>query len=225
KIHPRKNDLTRPFVSNVDKVFIITSFTEPSLNLNLLDRLITLSEWENIPLILVFTKTDLIDLTNFTKILEYYRNLGYPLYVLPNEVEGLKNEIKQSICVVAGQSGVGKSSLINLMGSSITLKTGTISEALGRGKHTTRHTELLSIEDGWVADTPGFGILDLEMDLLSLSHTFREFFPHRCKFSKCLHLSEPGCEIKTKVERGEILASRYQHYKLFVQEIKDQKKY
>ena len=225
KIYPRKNDLTRPSVSNVDKVFIITSFIEPDLNLNLLDRLITLTEWEDISAALVFTKADLIDLTKFQKVLEYYKKLGYPIFVLPQEMELLKQEINDSICVVAGQSGVGKSTLINSMGSLIELKTGKISDALGRGKHTTRHTELLSMGSGWIADTPGFGILDLEMDLQSLSHTFREFFPHHCKFSTCLHLAEPGCQIKDKVASGEILLSRYHHYQLFVEEIKEKRKY
>ncbi len=221
----RKNDLQRPCISNVDKILIITSLTEPDLNLNLLDRLITLTEWENIPTVLCLTKADLVNVEKFSKILEYYRHLGYPLYILPQDLDLLEREINHSICVVAGQSGVGKSSLINLLGSPTLLKTGSISQALGRGKHTTRHTELIQIGSGWIADTPGFGVLDLEMDVASLGQTFRDFFPHQCKFSQCLHLSEPGCSVKAKLQTGIILRSRYENYCLFVQEIKDKKKY
>ena len=225
EILPRKNSLVRPNVSNIDKVFIITSLIEPDLNLHLLDRLITLSEWMNIPAILVFTKADLVDLTNFSKILAYYASLNYPIYVLPQESETLKKEINDAVSVVAGQSGVGKSTLINRLGASITLKTQEVSKALGRGKHTTRHTELIRFASGWIADSPGFSLLDLEMDSLSLSHTFRDFFPHKCRFNKCLHLAEPDFSIKEKVKNNQILPSRYENYLQFMQEIKDKKKY
>lgn len=224
-IDKRKNDLIRPFVANVDKVFIVTSLTEPDLNLNLLDRLIAQVEWEHIDIILVFTKADLVKLEDFKKVIEYYQNLEYPVYLLPGDNEKIMKEINDHICVVAGQSGVGKSTMINTFNLSFTIKTDEISTALGRGKHTTRHIELLPVGLGWIADTPGFGTLDLDMDLLSLSHSFKEFFATKCKFSKCLHIAEPGCMVKENVEKGTFLKSRYENYLAFVNEIKSKKKY
>lgn len=225
EILPRKNSLERPNISNVDKVFIITSLIEPALNLHLLDRLLTLSEWVNIPAVLVFTKADLVQLSEFQEIITYYKSLNYPVYIIPNESEALKEEINDAISVVAGQSGVGKSTLINRLGSQTTLKTGEVSKAIGRGRHTTRHTQLIRFASGWIADSPGFSLLDLEMDPLSLSHTFRDFFPHNCRFNKCLHLTEPDCSIRKKLADKVIMQSRYDNYLLFMQEIKDKKKY
>ena len=225
EILPRISDLQRPFISNVTKVFIITSLVEPDLNLNLLDRLISLVEWENLKIVLVFTKKDKTDVSLYQSVLTYYQNLGYPVYLMPGAEEPLLDEIKDQICVVAGQSGVGKSHLINSLHPLFTQKTGEISKALGRGKHTTRHIELLSVAGGWIADTPGFGILDLKMDVASLSHTFREFFACKCRFPRCYHLAEPGCAVKEKVKNKEILKSRYQNYLGFVKEIQYQKKY
>ena len=224
-IDERKNDLIRPFVANIDKVFIITSFVEPNINLNLLDRLISMVEWENMQIILVFTKIDLTDIKMHQNVIDYYKNLDYPVYLLPGDNAKIIAEVNDNICVVAGQSGVGKSTMINTFDVSFDIKTDEISYALGRGKHTTRHTELLPVGSGWIADTPGFGTLDLNMDLLSLSHTFREFFSTKCKFSKCLHIAEPECKVKEKVEKGIILKSRYENYLNFVNEINSKKKY
>lgn len=224
-IDERKNDLIRPCVANIDKVFIVTSFVEPNLNLNLLDRLISMVEWENMNIVLVFTKVDIVDLSLYQNIVDYYRGLSYPVYLLPGDNEKIINEINDQICVVAGQSGVGKSSMINSFDERFSIKTDQISYALGRGKHTTRHVELLPVGSGWIADTPGFGTLDLNMDLLSLSHTFVEFFNTKCKFSKCLHIAEPGCKVREKVDNGEILKSRYENYLSFVSEINNKKKY
>jgi|SRR5690554_1067849 len=224
EILPRKNDLTRPNVANVDKIFILTSFTEPNLNLNLLDRLISISEWEHLKIILVFTKKDLVNLKDFARELEYYKKLSYPVYLMPGDEEGIKKEIENNICVVAGQSGVGKSTMINAIGKSLNIPTDEISKALGRGKHTTRHVEIHAVAGGWIADTPGFGISDLQMELVELSHTFIEFFNSNCRFSECLHIKEPGCEVKKKVESKEILQSRYDNYLNFVEEINNRKK-
>ncbi|MFA5542817.1 MAG: ribosome small subunit-dependent GTPase A [Bacilli bacterium] len=225
KVHDRKNDLVRPFVSNVDKVFIMTSIVEPDLNTNLLDRIITMAEYANISIVLVFTKLDLVKNEEYKTITEYYKTLGYPVYYLPNDSDKIIDEIDGCICVVAGQSGVGKSTMINRFNPNFMIKTDEISFALNRGKHTTRHTELLKVGNGYVADTPGFGTLDLEMDALSLSQCFVEFFQTKCRFSKCLHLAEPGCNVKEKVNNDEILKSRYDNYVLFSNEIKKNKKY
>lgn len=224
-IDERKNDLIRPFVANIDKVFIMTSLVEPDLNLNLLDRLISMVEWENMQIVLLFTKVDLTDIKKHQNIIDYYKNLDYPVYLLPGDNALVFAEVNDHICVVAGQSGVGKSTMINTFDDNFDIKTAGISFALGRGKHTTRHTELLPVGTGWIADTPGFGTLDLNMNLLSLSHTFNEFFQTKCKFSKCLHLAEPGCMVKDKVAKGIILKSRYDNYLNFVTEINSKKKY
>ncbi len=221
-IEPRKNELVRPPVSNMDKVLIVTSLVEPILNLNLLDRMISQVEYLDIDIVLIFSKEDLVQKEDYLEIKSYYQSLGYPVYFTPQEAEEIKKEIKSSICVVAGQSGVGKSTLINLF-DHFSLKTDAISKALGRGKHTTRHVELLSVEDGWIADTPGFGVLDLDMDIVSLSHTFKEFFTRKCRFHGCTHINEPGCQVKADVEQGKIRKSRYENYLSFVQEIKNKK--
>ena len=219
----RKNELIRPSVANVDKAFIITSLVEPDLNLNLLDRLIASIEYNNIAPILLFSKVDLVkNLSEYEHIFTYYKKIGYKVYLLPTEKDLIKEELKSSISVLVGQSGVGKSTMLNLF-SNLNLKTEAISKALGRGKHTTRHTELLSVCGGYVADTPGFGSLDIEMDEVSLSHNFKEFFETKCRFNGCLHLDEPGCMVKEKVENGEILKSRYDNYLQLIKELRDKK--
>lgn len=229
-IKPRKNDLIRPVICNVDKAFLVFSVKEPDLNLNLLDRLLAIIEFNNIEAVIVFTKLDLLtDYEKYTKIRDYYASLGYKIYessisALPADIV---NEVKSNLCVLAGQSGVGKSTLLNNIDPRLKLKTSEISQALGRGKHTTRHVELIEINSGYLADTPGFGTVDFcDMEVSDLSHSFIEFFSHlgKCKYSTCLHINEPGCEVKKLVEDGAILKSRYDNYLLFVKEIKDSKK-
>ena len=222
KIQDRKNELIRPVVANIDKVFIVTSLVEPDLNLNLLDRIICQAEYNNIEIVLVFTKVDLTDPTKYNNIFEYYKSLDYKIYLAPTDYELIKKEIDNNVCVVAGQSGVGKSTLINLF-DNFNIKTDEISKALGRGKHTTRCSELLKVGCGYIADTPGFGMVDLDMDLVSLSQSFKEFFDCKCKFNPCLHLNEPHCSVKEKVQNNEILKSRYDNYLDFVEEIKKKK--
>lgn len=222
EIQKRKNELIRPVVANIDKVFIVTSLVEPDLNLHLLDRIICQAEYNNIESVLIFSKTDLVNLDDYQNIFDYYKSIGYKIYLSPIDFERIKEEISDSICVVAGQSGVGKSTLINLF-DDFNIKTDEISKALGRGKHTTRCSELLKIGNGYIADTPGFGTVDLDMDLVSLSQTFREFFSCRCKYNPCLHINEPHCMVKEKVENNEILKSRYENYLDFVKEIKNKK--
>ena len=222
EVQKRKNELIRPVVANVDKVIIVTSLVEPDLNLHLMDRIISQAEYNNIEIILVFSKADLVKLEDYNNIFAYYKKIGYKVYLSPNDYESIKTEINNNVCVVAGQSGVGKSTLINLF-DDFKIKTDEISKALGRGKHTTRCSELLSVGSGYIADTPGFGTVDLDMDLVSLSQTFVEFFECKCKFNPCLHLNEPKCSVKQKVENNEILKSRYDNYLDFVKEIKAKK--
>lgn len=229
KVHKRKNDLVRPVIANIDKAFLVFSFAEPDLNLNLLDRMISIFEYYDIDIRIIFSKSDLINLDDFNKIKEYYEKIGYICYVVSiDEIdENIFKEIDNSICVLAGQSGVGKTTLLNNLDKRLNLKTSLISYALGRGKHTTRHIELFKVGSGYLADSPGFGNIDFdEIDEQTFSQTFREFFneTNNCKFkSHCLHLNEPGCSVKKKVENGEILKSRYDNYLLFMNEIKEKK--
>ena len=203
---------------------------EPELNLNLLDRMIAIIEYNNIEAVIVFTKLDLLEeKEEYFKIRDYYKKIGYTIYesskdLLPYE---LLDELKDNVCVLTGQSGVGKSTLLNQFDSSLNIKTNEISQALGRGKHTTRHVELLSLGDGYLADTPGFGTVDfIGIDAYTLSQQFREFFEAlpNCKYGQCLHINEPNCEVKRKIENNEILKSRYENYLLFVKEIQETKK-
>ena len=230
RIHPRRNELDRPIIANLDKVFLTFSVREPDLNLNLLDRLLSIVEYNDIGVVIVFTKLDLLaDKAEILPIKEYYERIGYTVYTsgfgLP--YDEIKAEVDGNVCCFAGQSGVGKSTLLNFFDHTLNLKTGEISEALGRGRHTTRHTELLSVGTGWVADTPGFGNVDFPFDdLLTLSHSFVEFFEEspNCKFRLCLHLEEPGCRVRELAEAGEILWTRYQNYRGFAEEMKEKQK-
>lgn len=224
---PRKNELIRPAVANLDKIFLVFSVKEPDLNLNLLDRLLSIFEYYDLHPIIVFTKVDLLEnQEEFLKTANYYHQIGYTTYSTGRGLsfELIKQEISGSICAFAGQSGVGKSTLLNCFDGSFQIKTDAISQALGRGKHTTRHVELLKLGDGWVADTPGFGTIEFpNIDMLTFSQTFREFFAARkdCQFKKCLHVDEPDCAIKKKAKEGSILPSRYENYLLFYKEIKE----
>lgn len=230
EIKKRKNDLIRPVIANVDKAFLVFSVKEPELNLNLLDRMIAIIEYNDIEAVIVFTKLDLLEeKEEYFKIRDYYKKIGYTIYesskdLLPYE---LLDELKDNVCVLTGQSGVGKSTLLNQFDSNLNIKTNEISQALGRGKHTTRHVELLSLGDGYLADTPGFGTVDFTgIDAYTLSQQFREFFEAlpNCKYGQCLHINEPNCEVKRKIENNEILKSRYENYLLFVKEIQETKK-
>lgn len=234
-VEPRKNDLVRPAICNIDQAFVVTSLKEPNLNLNLLDRFIAILEYNAILPILIFHKVDLLDETekkDAEKIVCYYKNIGYQTLTTsttqPTTFEGIKDYLKGKVSVFTGQSGVGKSSILNLIDSNYALQTNAISKALNRGKHTTRSTTLLSFGEGWVADSPGFGIVDLmDMNQVDLSHSFVEFFKQSvsCKYNGCLHLNEPHCAIKRAVEKQEVLLSRYENYVQISNEIKQKRKW
>lgn len=232
EILPRKNDLYRPDISNVDHMLLVFSGTRPAFNATLLDKFLVLSEMYGIATSIVLTKTDLmdeLDIKEVHDILTYYDHIGYPsVNVNPKTKEGLdhiKRLLKDNITVVAGQTGVGKSTLLNRLIPTLSLKTQDISMALGRGKHTTRHTELFSLEGGLIADTPGFSKLSFEnIQDTELRHYFKEFNEYSCKFNSCLHIHEPSCGVKKAVEDGHLLESRYQNYVSFYQQIREQKK-
>lgn len=220
KILPRKNSLTRPSISNVDIALIITSLKSPELSTNLLDKLLVIIEFNNIKPIIIFTKSDLLskeELNQINPIIAYYKNL-YEVY-MNYQMEEISKLFKNKTCVFTGQSGAGKSSLLNKLMPSLNLKTNEISYALNRGKHTTRHTELISIFDGLVADTPGFSAIEFNgMSKADIRDNFIEFNIYRgeCKFRDCFHDHEKQCKIKEKVLDKTILESRYNNYINFI---------
>lgn len=221
EIHERKNELIRPPVANIDQVFIITSVKEPDFSSNLLDKLLCIIEYNNIEPIICFTKLDLLEnVTEMNEIIEYYRNIGYKVFI-NTELEKIKETFKGKKTVFTGQSGAGKSTLLNKLDIKLNIKTDKISLALGRGKHTTRHVELLDMYEGLVADTPGFSSLGFQgMSKSDIRDNFIEFNEYKelCEYSDCMHVNENTCGIKKKIECKEILESRYNNYLKFIGE-------
>lgn len=220
EILPRKNELKRPPVSNIDQVAILTSVKHPNFSSYLLDKLITIIEYNRIEPIICFTKLDLLteeEMHEIETIMNYYKKIGYQVY-RNTDLEQIKNIFQNKITVFTGQSGAGKSTLLNHLDANLQLKTSEISYALGRGKHTTRHVELIPLFGGLVADTPGFSALDFEMDKASIRDQFKEFeiYKEYCKYKDCMHDKEDHCMIKEKVEDGTILKSRYENYIQFI---------
>lgn len=224
KIMPRKNELIRPPISNIDQAIILVSCKEPSFSSNLLDKMLVVIEYNNAKPVICFTKYDLLsDTSEINEIISYYKQIGYEVYINSN-LDSIKSILSNKISVLTGQTGVGKSSLLNHLKADLNLATNEISKALGRGKHTTRHVELLSIEDGLVADTPGFSSLDfIGMNKNDIKDNFVEFFKNqdKCKYKDCLHIKEDGCYIKELVEEGKIRRTRYDNYKKFIESIEN----
>ena len=221
EILPRKNTFNRPMVSNIDRAFIITSLVNPDFSLGLLDKFIAHMELQKIDAVICLTKTDLVSRETYDKIKEimvYYTNIGYT--VLTNlELDKIKELIKDKTVVFIGQTGAGKSTLLNKLNPNWNLKTGEVSLALGRGRHTTRNVELYDFLDGKVLDTPGFSALDLSIyKKEDIKYAFREFSNYSCPFRDCSHTKEKECMIKKAVEDGEILKSRYDSYLKFYEE-------
>lgn len=221
EIKPRKNQLTRPSIANVDNALIITSVKEPELSLNLLDKQLTLINLNNIEPIIILTKLDLLneqELKSIKIIKEYYQSVGYQV-INNTEDKKLLNLIKNKISVLTGQSGVGKSTLLNFLDKDLNLKTQKISKSLGRGVHTTRHVELFEIEKSLIADTPGFSSLNFkDYQKEDIKNTFYEFNNYQCEFKNCMHINELECAIKDAVNNKEILKSRYENYLKIIKE-------
>ncbi|WP_138493105.1 ribosome small subunit-dependent GTPase A [Paenibacillus pinistramenti] len=232
---PRETELIRPPVANASLAVLLFSVREPDLNLQLLDKFLVHIEHAGLRALICLTKGDLMDGYEDELIagtVQLYERAGYEVFVT-SSLEGrgmelVKEKLAGHISVFAGQSGVGKSSLLNAMLPGLTLETSEISMRLGRGRHTTRHVELIELGNGaYVADTPGFSQLDfLELGVDELSPCFIEFAPYaeQCKFRGCSHLHEPACRVREAVESGAIAASRYEHYVEFYQEMKDKKR-
>ena len=220
-ILPRKNYILRPTISNIDLCLIVTALKEPDLSLNLLDKQLCNLFYNKIKPVIVLTKIDLLtkkELKEYNNIFKYYEKIGINVFY-NTELEKLEKYLSGKVVALTGQSGAGKSTLINKIGN-INLKTAEISKALGRGKHTTRHTEIHQIKDFWLADTPGFSSLDItNIKKQELKNTFIEFNNYQCKFKDCIHYKEIDCGVKKEVGK-EILLSRYEDYCKFLEELK-----
>ena len=232
--YPRINALDRPPIANVNLAMVAISVKEPIFNDNLLDRFLTILSFNNIETAILFTKWDLLvgeEINHMNEIVSYYERIGYTCFRLTTKdaaPTALLDLIKGKICVIAGQSGVGKSTFLNQLDPSLNLPTDEISEALGRGKHTTRHVEIYRIGETWIADTPGFGTMDFrDFTGSDIAHNFVELFEasKHCKFKMCLHKAEPGCEVRRQVDNGTIKLSRYNNYLQFLQEVKRNKRW
>ena len=229
EVMPRKNQLVRPPVANVDLGVIVTSLVEPNFSYNLLDRFLVTLEYESIEPVIFLTKTDLAsNEQQIDEIKQTYETIGYPVIVpkYPGDTAELIRYFPERLTVFMGQSGAGKSTLLNQISPDLNLETGEISDSLGRGRHTTRHVELLPLYDGLVADTPGFSSIDfLTIETTELPKQFPEFVSasNHCRFRECMHAKEPGCEVKRQVETGEIAQIRYENYLQFLQEVENRK--
>ena len=229
----RKNALIRPAVANVDQALVIFATDSPKPNLNLLDRFLVMMAYQDVPVQICFNKEDLGADDDKQQLREIYEKAGYPVYFTQATTGQGEAEIfallQGKTTTVAGPSGVGKSSLINGLQDHTTMETGNISEKIGRGKHTTRHSELIPIaEDSFIMDTPGFSSMYVpEIEAGQLWEYFPEFVPHEpeCRFQGCAHIGEPDCGIKEALARGEIAQSRYDNYKLLYEELIQNKKY
>jgi len=225
KVLERKNSLTRPPVANVDQAVLVSSLSAPDPDYNLLDRLLIQASHAGVDMLIVFTKLDLVQGQDQVRG-QYYREKGYEVLYVSNKtgegIAGLTAFFPNRISLLAGSSGSGKSSLINSLEPGKNLRTGAVSSKIRRGRHTTRHVELIPVAGGLVADTPGFSSLYLpEMKKEELQNYFPEFQDYRlgCRFKSCLHDKEPDCAVKEAVNGGKILDFRYKHYLQFLAEV------
>lgn len=227
-IFPRQCMFVRPPIANVNVMMIVVSTCEPSPNLLLVDRLTAIAKYKGIESRLIITKTDLCDAENLIAI---YGLTGIKTYIVSGltgeGVSGFLDDLAGKIAVFTGNSGVGKSSVLNCIDNALELKTAQISDKLGRGKHTTRHIELFRIGNGYIADTPGFSSLDFEsgehISKEELPFCFEEFVPYlgQCRFSTCSHVKDAGCRILEAVKSGHISTSRHKSYTVMYREVKD----
>ncbi|MBR1763214.1 MAG: ribosome small subunit-dependent GTPase A [Eubacterium sp.] len=233
KIFERKNSLVRPPLANIDILFIICSVVDPKINLLITDRLIAVAEYKNIEPVIVITKTDLD--RDYQKYIDIYNKAGIRILAVDNNDfsggEKIKEIMNGKVCAFTGNTGVGKSTLLNNLFPELKLATGETSKKLGRGRHTTRHCELFKLCGGYIADTPGFSSIDIQRyDKIlkeDLPHCFREFRDYLgdCRFNSCTHVSDKGCAVCKAVEEGKISKSRHESYIAMFNEVKDIKEW
>lgn len=233
RLFPRENELLRPTVANIDQALIVFAAVEPDPNFNLLDRFLIMMERQKVEVVICFNKTDLLREEQLNELKQAYTVCHYPILYISNRTgEGLE-EIKELLAgkttALAGPSGVGKSSLLNMIKPDANMETGSVSEKIKRGRHTTRHSELFHVEGNtYIMDTPGFTSLyvnDFEKE--ELKDYFPEFgqYEHGCRFTGCVHINEPDCGVKQALEAGKISRIRYGNYVDLYNEIKAGKRY
>jgi ribosome biogenesis GTPase len=233
RICERNSELIRPAVANVDQAMIIFAITKPQPNFNLLDRFLIMMGQQKLPCIICFNKLDTDENHDGEKYEEIYRKCGYATLSVSavdgTNIDRLKMLLKGKTTTVAGPSGVGKSSIVNRLQSSTVMETGDISEKIERGKHTTRHSELIAInDDTYILDTPGFsslGLFNIEKEELAGFYPEFEEYEKYCKFTGCSHINEPVCGVRDALNAGKISPLRYENYKLLYDELKSRKKY
>ena len=232
EILPRKNQLIRPEVANVDQAVVIFAMADPMPNLNLLDRFLVMMERQGVDTIICFNKSDIVSKQEADQLMDVYEKcVNQVLSISTKEKVGLQKlqaVLKGKTTVLAGPSGVGKSSTLNEIYPDAGMETGTVSEKIGRGRHTTRHSELFCIDaDTYLFDTPGFSSLKIpEIAKEELKDYFTEFIPYegQCRFLGCTHTHEPACKVKEALEKGEISKVRYDNYLQMYEEIKEWEK-
>lgn len=233
KILSRKNELIRPAVSNIDMALVIFAAAKPDPNFNLLDRFLCMMEYQKVPVTICFNKCDLVSGEEKEKLWQIYAPAGYDILFTSvktgENIDNLKALLADKTTTVAGPSGVGKSSLINELQTGVRMQTGAISDKIGRGKHTTRHSEIISIgQDTYIMDTPGFSSMDLPgFEKEDLWTCYPEFVPYEpeCRFIGCSHIGEPDCGVKNALAEGKINQVRYDNYVMLYEEMKNIRKY